>query len=82
MTAAAKEVRDAFRIARHNIKGLSRSRVTSQKPRDAPKSRIVAKQPSTWADSFPAHRLNHPSFIEDLAVIGGGVLAAAIGMGG
>ena len=32
------------------------------------------------AISLPAHGLDHPGRIEDLAVIGGGVLAAAIGM--
>src|ERR1700732_510179 len=32
------------------------------------------------AISLPAHGLNHPRRAEDLAVIGGGVLAAAIGM--
>jgi len=32
------------------------------------------------AISFPAHGLDHPSCIEDLAVIGGGILAAAIGV--
>src|SRR3984893_15699431 len=30
--------------------------------------------------SLPAHGLNHPGRAENLAVIGGGVLAAAIGM--
>jgi hypothetical protein len=32
------------------------------------------------AISLPAHGLDHPGCIEDLAVTGGGVLAAAIGM--
>src|SRR5262245_50283607 len=30
--------------------------------------------------SFAAHRLNHPGFIEDLAVVGSSILAAAIGV--
>ena len=30
--------------------------------------------------SLAAHRLDHAGSIEDLAVIGGGILAAAIGM--
>ena len=32
------------------------------------------------AISFPAHGLDHPGCIKDLAVIGGSILAAAIGM--
>ena len=32
------------------------------------------------AISFPTHGLDHPGCIEDLAVIGGGILAAAIGV--
>src|SRR5579885_2646181 len=33
------------------------------------------------AIAFPAHRLDHPGGIEDLVVIGGGILAATIRAG-